>query len=179
MEQYDAKLGYRAVEAMRNFVQHRGLIVSSLSLTASVNKADADRVVKRTITPSLSVSRIKKMGKFKASILEELESLSETMDLKPLIREAMEGYASVHAFARELSAKHIAPWEQSISATRKAYTDKFGEGEFVLSVSEVDDAGKTQASVVIFDDFVKRRKSLEEKNRTDISYNSQIISSES
>lgn len=174
-EQYDSKLGYRVVEAMRNFVQHNSLIVSSLSLSASHVKAE--QVIKLTITPSLSVSRIKKVGGFKAKVLKELAAQGETFDLKPLIREAMEGYAAMQAFVRELSAGDVASWEKSLSDIRKAYTDIFDDGEFALGVEAVNDADKVQESIVIFEDFKKRIRWLYERNRTDIRYASQVVTS--
>ena len=174
-EQYDAKLGYRAVEAVRNFVQHRSLIVSALSLQASFSKAD--QVIKGTITPSLNLNRIKKVGGFKAKVLRELAEQGETFNLKPLIREAMEGYGAIHGYVRELSEPRIPTWEKVLSETRKSYTDKLGDGDFVLGVDAINVSGKVKESLVIFEDFKKRRKWLYERNRTDVRYSSHVVTS--
>jgi hypothetical protein len=175
---YDSSFGYRVVEAIRNWVQHRGLVVSSLQLQAAVIKAD--KTIRSTITPSLSLKRIKEVGEFKTSILAELESLgNDTFDLKPIIREAMEGYARVHEFVRTSWSDDVDVWEKAISDIRKEFMNRFGEGEFALTACELDDTGVTKQSVLILGNLIQRRRSLKERNRTNIRYTSQVVSNES
>ena len=173
-EVYDSTFGYRVVEALRNWVQHRGLIISTLTLRASKD----NKMIKSTITPSLNVSRIKEVGGLKASVLKELESRGENFDLKPIIREAMEGFARVHEYVRSSWSSDVTLWENTISEIRKRYTDAFFEGDFPLAVTELDDAGEPTDSFLVFDELIQRRRSLVTRNRTDLRYNSQVITNE-
>lgn len=175
--EYDSTFGYRVLDAMRNFVQHRDLPVFFLDLTAS--RKDTPTKSKRTITPSLSVSRLKDDKRFKKTIIEQLESLGESVDLKPLIRESMEAFGRIHAFVRDSWASDVADWDKTILEIRKLYKDRFGVFDVGLSVVAVEDDDSIKESVSIFDDLIKRRKWLIEKNQTITRYNSEIISSES
>jgi hypothetical protein len=176
-DEYDSSLGYRAVEAMRNFVQHRGLAVFSLSLTASKHDMKC-QTSKRTIAPSLSVSHLKQEGGFKSAVLAELELLGDSVNLKPLIRQAMEALGRIHAFVRQSWASDVAQWDKTIEGIMSAYSDRIDRGEFPLSVFAVDETGEKE-SVSIFADLIKRRRWLVDKNTTLPRYNSEIISSES
>jgi len=64
-----------------------------------------------------------------------------------------------------------------LSETRKSYTDKLGDGDFVLGVDAINVSGKVKESLVIFEDFKKRRKWLYERNRTDVRYSSHVVTS--
>jgi hypothetical protein len=175
--EYDSTFGYRVLDAMRNFVQHRDLPVFLLQLGAS--RKDSPTKSKRTITPNLNVGRLKEDKRFKHSIIKELETLGEDIDLKPIVRESMEAFGRIHLFVRESWANDVARWDESILGIRKSYQDRFGEMDSSLSLVAIDDSGSTTESISIFEDLIKRRKLLIEKNRTITRYNSEVITSES
>lgn len=176
-DEYDLTRGYRVLDALRNFVQHRDLPVFLLQLGAS-REDDASKS-KRTITPSLSVNRLKEDTRFKKSIIKELESLGDKVNLKPLIRESMEAFGRIHSLVRDSWADDVTGWDKTILELRKLYQDRFGEFGLGLAVIAIDDNGTINEAVSIFEDLIKRRKSLTRKNLAISRFNSEIISSES
>lgn len=101
--EYDTLLGYRVMEALRNYSQHRGLPVHGMSYAA--NWLDDELPTKRleyNAALVLSVKELESDGSIKSSVMGELADLGENVDLKPLIREYIEGLANVHSKIRAL-----------------------------------------------------------------------------
>jgi hypothetical protein len=174
-DEYDSTRGYRVLDALRNFVQHHDLPVFLLQLGAS--RKDITSKSKRTITPSLSVERLKDDKRFKKSVIKELETLGDTVDLKPLIRESMEAFGRIHSSVRDSWADDVARWDKTILELRKLHQDRFGMFDVGLSVAAIDDDGSINEAVSIFEDPIKRRKSLTQKNLANIRFSSEVITS--
>lgn len=86
---HDNNLSYRVLEALRNYSQHRGLPIHSVSYPIKVIHEKQGSPMKHMILPELDVGRIRTDGKFKASVLRELESNSnsQVIDLKNRLHE--------------------------------------------------------------------------------------------
>jgi hypothetical protein len=101
--EYRSLLGYRVMEALRNYSQHRGLPVHGM--THAARWVDDDLPTKRNehnAALNVFMTELKADGSIKAGVMAELGELGETIDLKPLIREYVEGLANVHLKIRAL-----------------------------------------------------------------------------
>jgi hypothetical protein len=126
--QYDERLGYRVMEALRNFVQHRDLPVHAMSFeTRLVERGDREQLVLYTVSAYLRPDDLQADGKFKKAVLEELLPMGDKVDLKGLVRDYIEGLAAVHAEVRDRAAAKIQSWEAvqdgAISAFKSAYPE--------------------------------------------------------
>jgi hypothetical protein len=103
-EEYGSSLAYRTLEALRGYVQHRGLPTHSISFSSKRDEANPDRVRNRhVVTFGLMPESIRDDGGFKSSVLRELESSEngkKVIELMPLIREYISGIARVHKSIR-------------------------------------------------------------------------------
>jgi hypothetical protein len=97
--EYDARLGYRAMEALRNYMQHRSLPLRYVSVALRREK-ETDPVV-HVANPELDLPGIRRHGGFKSTVLSELEAIGpKPPKLKVLMREYVEGLAKVQAHLR-------------------------------------------------------------------------------
>lgn len=120
--EYDALLGYRVMETLRNYSQHRGLPVHGMSYAA--NWLDEELPTKRleyNAALILSVKELEKDASIKSSVMTELVALGENIDLKPLIREYIEGLANVHLKVRELVAPRTRQAESLVIQWREKF----------------------------------------------------------
>lgn len=69
---YNRNLSYRFVEALRNHVPHRGLLVQCLSFRHRHERGD----VRFTVEPRLKLSELEEDSEFKRSVLEEVKAAS-------------------------------------------------------------------------------------------------------
>jgi hypothetical protein len=162
-EQYDRRLGYRVMEALRNHTQHRGLPVHQLSYPASWEPPLRKNLVYRVV-PSLKVAELREDGHFKASIIRELDEVGPTVPVTPLVREYVEGLSSIHEAFRDLSQKDIQDWEAHFEWAWKCYADTTGDPRRTIRVVVVDDGGQFTESEDIFEDLIGERKNLVKKN---------------
>lgn len=103
-EEYDNSLAYRTLEALRGYVQHRGLPTHSISFSSRRDESNANRIRNRHIvTFGLLPESVREDGGFKSSVLQELEGVVDNkgrIELMPLIREYVSGIARVHKGVR-------------------------------------------------------------------------------
>lgn len=99
--EYDKRLGYRTMCALRNFVQHQGFPVHGSAYGASRVGEGENRKMRFTVDPYLRPAELRE-GDFKKSVLIELEARGEKIDLKYLVRDYVEGLSASHSKLREI-----------------------------------------------------------------------------
>lgn len=157
--QYDAKLGYRAMEALRNYVQHRGLPIDGVQHSITPNEAHTGSAA-HTLTPLLNTRKIKEDGKFKPSVLDELiRAHGEKVDLKPLTREYIEGIAEVHRTFRRTVADDAKGWESDLLSAIEQRRAPDGQSPLLIAV-HTDDAGDIVEEIHLSWALLSRRREL-------------------
>lgn len=167
-EEYDSKLGYRVMEAMRNYVQHRGFPIHKWTYNSKrIEKQDKDQLL-FTLTPFIKIQQLQEDHKFKASVLMEIEKIGAEIDSKPLIREYISGIATVHDSIRAILEKDILNWEKTLFTYIDRFKEKISPEESIIGLSAVitGDRGTYSEIVPIFTEFIEHRKELEKKNKT-------------
>ncbi len=166
--QYDEVLGYRVMEALRNYIQHRGSPIHSMKL--SYEKLDFDNRIRllHIVVPLIKVSALEDDGKFKKSVLDEMRSIqnNDELDIRPLIREYIESIGKVHEKTRELIRSDIEKWENTFDSITAKFQKEFGVDVPLggLAVVAERENGSWEERQFIFKDFIERRKNLESKN---------------
>lgn len=59
--EYDSRVGYRAMEAIRNYLQHRSFPVHQMSFPGERDVVQGEILARHTITPSVSILELRKM----------------------------------------------------------------------------------------------------------------------
>jgi hypothetical protein len=176
-EQYDNHFGYRFMEAMRNFVQHRGYPISEVSYSgAQTDRHETHqpvdhnptrrKPVRYDITPIVSVAELKKDGAFKTAILREIEQMNPAMvNLKLAIRDYVECISRIHGATRKYLEDKISVWENTLNAAALRIEKASGSPVEEEQVAVVyDDQGLPVDSIDIPGDVVQDRKLFYEKN---------------
>jgi hypothetical protein len=97
---YDERFGYRVMEALRNYAQHRGLAVARIGCRQrNVQTPDAP-LWEISIVPELSSSELAGDSKFKKSVAQEMSERGEFVDLRPIVREYVAGLSEIHSMFR-------------------------------------------------------------------------------
>lgn len=162
-KQYDAKLGYRVMEALRNFVQHRGDAVHQVVFNAHKEwQGETMRIIKRTDT-YLDPSELRKEKKFKSEVLKELEKLKNRPTAQEFLREYLEGLRIIHEEFRASTREKIAQSEACVTDAFERY--RAISGDVVgLHVIEANEHGAVKRSFSVIDAPIVMRKFYESKN---------------
>jgi hypothetical protein len=167
--QYNQRLGYRVMEAMRNYVQHRGFPIHNIGFPHERTGPEDDFQLSNRVIPMISLSALEDDNNFKKSVLKELKEIykKDLIDVRPLIREYIEGIGRIHKKTRDLLHSDLFGWEKILDDTIAKYKDSFGK-EIPLAGLVIiieNDKGGWEESKAIFKEFVEKRKALEKKNR--------------
>ena len=177
--EYDNRLGYRAMEALRNYSQHRDLPVRGLTYKGAWVPEDTREWRKHNIETTIDVARLKGEPKFKQSVYHELEAEGDELDFKKLVRDYISGLGAVHRKLRELLAPRVKAWDERLLGTLQKYqaaTDaKLDIGVEVLATN---DQGEVVEEIDVFTGPIDRRRALERKNRNVGYFTKMLVTSE-
>ena len=103
-EQYDNSFAYRLMEALRNFSQHRGEPVHSLTISSGwEGKGFADNenaLLRISVAPKLDLEKLLSDPSFKAGIKGEISDKGRWLDLRLIVREYIQCLGCVHEAMR-------------------------------------------------------------------------------
>ena len=167
-QQYDTKLGYRVMEALRNYAQHRSLPVHDLYYPARVEEPQtAESKWRYGVVPLLHTVRLDADGGFKQNILDELKKRPPKVSLTPMVREYVEGLGAVHDVFRSQTKTHVESADETIAMVEQRARNAFGENPLLgLAVVAEDEENEGVWTEVdhIFSDLTQRRRILAGKN---------------
>lgn len=146
-QQADLLVGFRAMIALRNYVQHYGLPIQSVTFGHEwVNRDDEDRRrLQQRFTVSFSPNSLLADRKVPAELIEDLRALANNkgrVSLLPLIREYVDGMSNVHVGMREKIAEFDIGWRTAISALVDRFSQQYGPNNYPgLSAVSLDAQG--------------------------------------
>ena len=182
--QYEHSLGYRVMEALRNYVQHRGFPIHGLEFSSewlNIHNKDKSRL-SYTVIPKISISELAQDKKFKRAIVKEMKNFQDEdgIDIRPLIRDYVEGIGKIHEKIRKLTQPDVTKWESIINGVILKFQSMY-EAEVSLaglSIVAVQDNNRKVVTKVIRKDYLQKRKNLENKNRAYVNFRKRFASNE-
>lgn len=163
-KEFESHLGYRTLYALRNYVQHSGWPIQSISHRSEVVGCYTDQRCRATTTGYLHVKDL--IGsQFKKQTLADLMAIGDRVDIKPLVREGVASHGRIHATVRRLLQPYLPAWETLIVEAINEYSRAFGpHTEGLAAVSRSQEGGVIE-SHSLFVEFIERRKYLEKRNQ--------------
>lgn len=181
--EYDSRVGYRMMEALRNHALHRGLPLKSLSIGWAWQETELGRRRVHSIALHLDVDELRADAKFKASVRPDLSGDARgQMQLKPLVREYITGLFAVQADVRDNLSEQIQEGEDLLRETmlrwqREAEMDLIGLAA-VVRRQPGEGSSRYEGEIDIFPDYMERRAWLAKRNHGAGDLSNLIISSE-
>jgi hypothetical protein len=177
--EYDSFFGYRVMEAMRNYVQHRGLSIGQIINRSQLVENEGQERRKHTIKLLIDVTTIEQDGGFKAAVLAELNDQGTSVEFIPLIRQYIESIGRIHLKVRELIEVDLLKADANLMQAINLYEESTNDilRDPVKAVALSIDLSTCIESFVIFDDLIEHRKMLERKN-SHPNYSHHFVSSE-
>lgn len=177
-EEYDAALGYRLMETLRNVMQHRSLSGFVIKHSNDANPPGPAARRRMRLIPLLSVADLQEVG-LKASVQQELGG-AEYTELNGKVRTYVQGIANVHLAFRQSAFADRERWEADLRAAYDRGDATWPEGGPRASdLIAVDDAGRVSESRHVFLEPLDYLTSLEKKNQGPWALARSFVSSES
>jgi len=163
--QYDAFLGYRVMEALRNHIQHRGIPIRRLRHNMeTVNETTEDVHKRSTLVPLLDVEQLKADNKVKRSIVEELLARGAFVDIRPLVREYVQGLGAVQITTRDTIRNDLDRSVKVIKSIRDRWVAAGGEDESGIFVMR-SKGSRVVTRISVGTEIIDRHRSLYERNK--------------
>jgi hypothetical protein len=159
--EYDNHLGYRVMEAMRNYSQHRALPLHQLENGIKMESGQ----IKHYVKVSVDVEKLAEDQEIKRAIVNELKALGQYVDVKPLLREYLECFMRLHKIVRDLVKDKGEEYRAVLFGISAKYRNNFAEEPTTLGAFAKDDAGKTLEEIPIFTGALQRWELLVQKNQ--------------
>lgn len=161
--QYDKLFGYRAMEALRNFVQHRSLPLHGIRYSRTRTNSKHGDLWQHICTPAISIEAIEAEGGFKQQVFEEMKTAvdkKKEVDLKPLVREYMTGLMAAHAAVRHLIEADVKAAETTFNAVVQKFMDAHGKDSLGIALVQEEPAGTVTSTAYLVPDVIARRNEL-------------------
>lgn len=170
-KQYDTFFEYRFMEALRNYVQHRGFPVHRTAHRGYLTEPISNDSRHVKVVDIYSQKKLLESDKrFKAEVQKEM---AEEVNLKHATRQYIECMSAVHAEIRKIIVAKVQGARELIENQFVRYTAKYGEETLGLAVMEVDESGicNTKSSLTLeWDDvrldLIARNRGLKNLNLT-------------
>jgi hypothetical protein len=164
-QQYDLRIGYRVMEALRNYTQHRALPVDHLSMPSSWEPQGEWKHLTFRAVPGITLQTLQEDKTVKPTVLADLEPFGPVVPLTPLIRDYVEGLSVVHQEFRTCTQADIAVSEASFDwAWQRCRSISDSDGKAVRIV-EFNSRGNWSDEDHIFEELISRRRDLSAKNQ--------------
>ncbi len=114
-EFYDNSFEYRMMDAMRNYVQHRGFAIHKMYDEKKKVDNGGQEEWQHVLTPFLRIPSIDEGQKLKKVILKEVEESqiqNELWDIKPIIRKYIDKICKINNEIRQLTREDIDAWDK-------------------------------------------------------------------
>lgn len=160
-KEYDNVFGYRVMEALRNYSQHRDLPIHKIS--NKVAKTN-DNKNKHLIIPVLRTKELEVDDKFKKSVLNELKEIGDKIDLRMYIRQYIQSFYNLQKFIRDILSEDMNNNDQIIQNAYNYFEQKFNNPPKSLSASKYYKNIPVETVHIVYD-IKKRRHWLENKNK--------------
>jgi hypothetical protein len=174
--EYDAHFEYKFMEALRNYVQHRGLPVQWASSGSrwTDDPRSAEAMLEYSIELGAGRALFAEDEKFKKTVLADMP---EKIDLKAAARRYVECLSRVHASIRTLIEEVMERSRLLLEEAHGRYGDVFKESLVGLAACQCDDAGLRLETIPLLLDWDDVRKELQKRNRKLINLGKRFVSS--
>jgi hypothetical protein len=162
-EEYDSRFEYRFMEALRNYVQHRGVPVHSTSHGASWTSHEADGSLEYCVDIAAQRIYLEEDGKFKRSVLSEISD--DVVDLKASARAYIESISTINDRARELIEDTAKQARTTIERSHERYAAVHNDTLVGLAALELDEGNHMKRSIPLLLEWDDVRLELQKRNR--------------
>jgi hypothetical protein len=162
--EHDRSLGYRVMEALRNYLQHQGIPITGISYPSHLEEDERGPLFQFRLSLKLDLDALRSSD-FKRSVMKELDALPEVQaDPVLFVRQYVEGLGRVHAEVREI----VTPRAIEVDAIVVAAIDEWiaaGNSPIGFVAAALDERGVATDHVNLTLNLKERRDELAQSNQ--------------
>ncbi len=178
---------YRAMGALRNYVQHHNIFVGAISFPGDWIEESPDNPIGKLrfrVVPSIDVARLEGDDNFSAAVLAELKAEAVkhkdgAIPLAPLLRQYVEGLGKGHIVLRAALAMGVKTWEAQLeSIETKAASQLEGSLHGLAIVAIHVESQRRELHYLMHEELSTYRHDLESRNSLFEKFSRRFVSGE-
>lgn len=172
--------GYRFMDAMRNYAQHRGVPLHGSTFNASWTRNPVDgskEMLRHTVAASVDVAKLREDKKFNAKVRAECDHI-EWLDVATMTREYIEALGSIQTAMREELSRNVQAWKACVRGAIARYAAENGGDVLALAIMTFSDDDEQVERIHIFEDMLIRHEWLEGRNRSLVNLRLRYVTNE-
>jgi len=179
---FDDNFGYRFMEALRNYAQHRGIPLHGATFDSSwtgdvSDYNDGKGFLRFSVMANINLNKVKGDRKFNKKVISELSDDVENLDVSTLAREYIEALNRVHIEMRNALKDSIFTWKSIVREAISGYAKLSDDGVIGLCIVEVSEDETIKSKTNIFDDLLERVEKLNSRNGSLVNLRLRYVSS--
>ena len=172
-EQYNSNIDYRFMDALRNYVQHRGLPVHRTGFDSSWTSEEENRFMEFGISIAVDRNTLMEDSAFKQKVLYEID---EKVDLRLASRSYMESISRIQEKVRKLIRPATESARSLFEDAHKKYKSAYS-GELIALSAGAWEKGTLVESVPLLLDWDDIRITLQKRNRELVNMKKRYVTS--
>ena len=172
-KEYAENWEYRFMEALRNYVQHRGLPVHSISTGGRWTESGEEGLLEYRVEVAVQKSLLEEDEKFKKGVLNDIP---DTVDLKAVTRYYIESLSRGHEAVRELIQESVQNSRLCLEAAHSQY-NKIYTGSLVGLSACIIDGDRLVEKIPLFLDRDDIRVKLQNRNQKLVNLKKRYVTS--
>lgn len=178
--EYDARFGYRFMEALRNFAQHGGLPLHGTTYDArwKEDTAEGRGMLEFSVATNVMIEKLRGDQAFKQAILSDVND--KELAAEPLIRAYIEGLSMVHAELRELLRERVEAWMKTVRDAMAEFIETSGDPAtsiIGLCAMQLAPRNEWKQAIPLVKDMLQRVEILQKRNRSLVNLTRRFVSS--
>lgn len=172
-EEYDKHFEFRFMEALRNYVQHRGIPVHFVNQGSRWTSFEDDGLMEFYIQIAAQRTFLEEDDKFKKAVLKEI---SNDIDLIAASRQYLESISSINELVRALLHEPTTSARVAIESAHFRYSQSHSESLTGLSAFEMEDS-RVVSSVPLLLEWDDVRIQLQKRNQQLVNLSKRYVTS--
>ncbi len=138
---YDRSLGYRVMEALRNYGQHEAFPIHGWEVNHRWDDSTQPSLHKASVKPTLGIEELAASKTFKRAVLKEIQNMKPPIELKPFVRAYIEELGAVHEEFRKATDGMVEDAMNRISGAVDRFVAQYPGSKISVVALPVDERG--------------------------------------
>jgi hypothetical protein len=174
--EYDGRFGYRFMEELRDYAQHRGLPIHSTQYSSAWVEGGERGMLSHSVSTHITLDILRKDKKFKRSIINDMTD--ERLHSEPLVRDYLEGLSAVHVALRKLIDPPFKEASETVRSALAEFATASPTDDLIgLHAIQLNPPRTWVRQVPLFEELIQVTEKLRRKNRPMVNLSRRFVTS--
>lgn len=174
--EYDRRFGYRFMEALRAYSQHRGLPIHGARYGSAWVEGGDEGMLRFSVSTHVDLDILREDKKFKAAIIKDVTE--RKLEAEPLVRDYLEGLSAVHVGTRKLLNEPFEVAKKTVGDAITKFAAASPDGSVVgLNAIKLEPPHTWVQQVPLFDELAQLVERLRRRNRPMVNLKRRFVTS--